>query len=375
MVSKICPSVNGDPSKEPPAALQYGNKILPLLVFTDVLFCQFVVSPLVISHWAYVWELAEATGRNFHSAGICALIGFIILICASVAQFWLKRHAVSKRGNAVPLFAKFYLISTSFASIVSWRGVWSAMDLQFGTDLTSCAYTFVLGVGILLSMGGLKTAAASPPFLTLNDDVLRLGGAVYDFPTRFSAKNVLGLMLDSGFSVIVPTVGVVGLWRALWIPQDLYIIFEDDPTHFRSNAISCVLGWGSTLILLAFQVPMDKVCVKLEHRLNWWARFSVESLWSFLQICATVLLWRGIWNFSLIYLEDWFPETPLLHVKITLTCATLLLLLGFSIYSNSAAKGCVSDGYGIGYFISFFGAIPEVALRQPQDHTLLTSYK
>lgn len=70
-----------------------------------------------------------------------------------------------------------------------------------------------------------------------------------------------------------------------------------------------------------------------------------------------------------------FPETPLLHVKITLTCATLLLLLGFSIYSNSAAKGCVSDGYGIGYFISFFGAIPEVALRQPQDHTLLTSYK
>lgn len=80
-------------------------------------------------------------------------------------------------------------------------------------------------------------------------------------------QNVLGLMLDSGFSVIVPTVGVVGLWRALWIPQDLYIIFEDDPTHFRSNAISCVLGWGSTLILLAFQVPMDKVCVYVHLRL------------------------------------------------------------------------------------------------------------
>ncbi|OQR71639.1 hypothetical protein BIW11_10879 [Tropilaelaps mercedesae] len=314
MVSKICPFVSND-LKEPPSSFQHGKKTSVAVVFVDVLFTQFISTPLIISHWAYVWELAEATGSNLYSAGLCALIGFAILIVAGIFQFWLKRNAVSARGNAIPLVAKLYLVATSTASIISWRGVWAAMDLEFGTNAMSCCYSLALGIGLLMGMGALKTAAAAPPFLTMNDDVLRLGGALYDFPTRFNSKSAFGLTLDSMFSVIVPTVGVVGVWRALWIPQDLYIVLEDEPAEFRSNAISCITGWTSAFILLILQLPMEALCL--------------------------------------------FPDTPILHVKLTMSCVTLLLLLGLSICSNSAAKGCVCDGFGIGNFISFFSNFSE----------------
>ncbi|XP_018495263.2 uncharacterized protein LOC100906413 [Galendromus occidentalis] len=357
MVSKICSSIYSE-TKEP---APYPSKITSvdnrLLFVVDILLCHFILSPLVIANWAFAWQICDATGKTIESSLICCLIGFVVLTMLCQSQFFLKQHAVSPTGKALPVVASVYNIVVAFATILSWRGVWTIMDIRIGTDLKSCIASFSLGAALLSGAGALKTSAIAPPFLLQSDDVSRRDGAVFDFPTRFQQKRGFRLALDAIFTNIVSIVGVVGVWRALWIPQDILLEFDSDDSHaLRSNLLSCSIGWLSALILIGLQPYMDTVFRGVEIRVSWWYRFAFESFWSLLQSLSTVFLWRGIWNLSETYLGDLFVGVPAVHGCVTVVLFTTLALDVLSMNCNTGAKGCSCDGSGIGNHIRYLSS-------------------
>lgn len=90
--------------------------------------------------------------------------------------------------SALPVIASAYNIVVALATVLNWRGVWTAMDIWLGVDLWSCISSSFLGLGILVGTGTTKTSAMSAPFFSMSDHQLRRGGEQYDFPTRFRQK-------------------------------------------------------------------------------------------------------------------------------------------------------------------------------------------
>lgn len=324
-------------------------KFSPILGFSDVLICIFLVNGCVVACWRGLWIILDMQLEpyGYITPYIISLLLQLILYASqnSIIRLFKSRESLCRK-----ITKRIYVIIFAVLCVLQWRSLWFFFDYitDLETDenympkLSSKKPAISYWILCIICMLMTKTLCSikSPPFLIALDSKEETFLVPLMYKSSASDKTIL-YILDCLFSILVIGTLVVFVWRGGWVILDLFVYPED---FTKSSWVTLILGYILVAVAFLMQPLMKWICENISGT----ARLIVADLFLLFTFFATINTWRGIWNLLNIYflpdnleLSCWITYWVCLVLLILLGCSNSLLVRGVYIDAEEPGGECV----------------------------------
>ncbi|XP_032233911.1 uncharacterized protein LOC116616125 [Nematostella vectensis] len=321
-----------------------------------------IIGIAVVSFWRGSWILADiyifpSTPEISATTSIVVSYPFLFLILLVQPTMLRRMRELHPTPRSIIWRVLFYVLG--LAAVLSWRGVWLALDVFTSTSVLSAAICHT--IGFLTAVITRSTASLiPPPGFVLSDKILHNFnlslGFLYKVQNPSSTfKKYFRHVIKCFITVFIIGVSVVVYWRGTWTLMDNIPSPMEELDQLLFGALLSS-GIGVVLYSICYWVSEPLGTYVAHATWPYVVQACVEHVFLYVLGFAVVNFWRGFWNLGNIYL---IPDNLPLSSALCHAVGAGLLFLGYaSVNLLSPPAGCRShskkclEGFYIGSYIS-----------------------
>uniref|UniRef100_A0A0A9WKM9 Light-independent protochlorophyllide reductase subunit N n=1 Tax=Lygus hesperus TaxID=30085 RepID=A0A0A9WKM9_LYGHE len=184
-----------------------------LLTLLDIGLSCFIITPLVVTFWATVWEFIFRYPDWFPLWWTLG-VSWALQIAVTLLRDILYEIHVKIRGWHFKIVSRLYIYLYCLVGLTGWRALWFLMEKYFDLRHTAVGLAVCLVPFVVIS-GSVNNLLALPYSVGVDHDRTSL----YKYNTVFNVESTQNLgwyLLDCVFSVCVVGTLVVSVWRGHW---------------------------------------------------------------------------------------------------------------------------------------------------------------
>jgi len=178
-------------------------------------------------------------------------------------------------------------------------------------------------------------------------------------------SRICAFVCDCLFTQFVIVTSSICLWRSIWNILDAFLLPH---RHFRSDVVSLIAGFFTTIVIVYSYRPLSVVSHRLDHRPM--LKLVFEDIIFIVLTWTTLLLWRGSWDLCVqLFLPADGVGGPALGAWVSHALGTIGLL-SFQAFNTVGLHGIDRDGI----YYGGSGIFPISFLREVMPTKCLVSH-